>query len=420
MKHPRKPFPRLHPRSLFAGMLGAAVACLATTAHSETPSAWTYKVTPYLWAPTFSGDVSAGPASVPVDASFSDYMGDLAGALLLMGEVRRDRAVVLLDGIWMRLEDDVKTSRAAFSMIDVQLDMVLLEAAAGYDVISNDRHQLLLLAGARYVDMTVEVDLTVNVAAAEATTRQVFEQTTETLTASIKREVNSKKNQIADSLPRGRPGAVADHVADEIRDLRVGTVEVDLPVPFLADQRSVDIADEQRAYAEALQRAVAERAASVIESELSPIERQNPDLVKRAISKAASESVDQLKNNISSEARRELEKAEDNLVAAVGSNVNELGEEEFTSSTDWVDPFIGARLTSRLTDRAFSIVYGDIGGFGVGSELTWQVFAGLGWQINPRVTIEAGYRYLAIDYEDGELEADLDLKGFALGVGYSF
>jgi hypothetical protein len=406
---------------LLTGILCASIACLASASASEDPPGWKYTVTPYLWMPAFEGDVGVGPVSAPVDAAFSDYMGDLAGALLLLGEARHGRAVVLVDGIWMRLKDEVKPGRDALSMVDVQLDMVLLEAGVGYDVISTEQNQLLVLAGARYVDMTVEADLKVNVAAAEAKTQQVFDQTVEAVETKVKREVQSKKGAIADSLPRVRPREVADRVAEEILDLGVGDpVAVEVASPFQSRGQSLDLAEEQRAYAEALQRAVAERAAGVIESELTPIERLDPDLVKRAIGKAASESVDTLKRNISSTARRELEQAEANLVAAVGAGVEQLGNEEFTSSTDWVDPFVGARLTSRLTEQAYGVIYGDIGGFGVGSELTWQAFAGLGWRLNPQVTMEAGYRYLAIDYEEGELDVNIDLKGFVLGVGYSF
>ncbi len=406
---------------LLAGILCASIACLASASAREDPPGWKYTATPYLWMPAFEGDVGVGPVSAPVDAAFSDYMGDLAGALLLLGEARHGRAVVLVDGIWMRLEDEVKPGRDALSMVDVQLDMVLLEAGVGYDVISTERNLLLVLAGARYVDMTVEADLTVNVAAAEATTERLFEQAANELETKVKREVQRKKNAIADSIPRGRPGEVAGRVEEGILDLGVGgAVSVEIDLPFQSGGQSVDIADEQRAYADAVQRAVAERAAEVIDTELSPIERQDPELVKRAISKAASESVDELKGNISSEARRALETAEANLVAAVGAGVEKLGEEEFSSTTDWVDPFVGARLTSRLTEKAYGVIYGDIGGFGVGSELTWQAFAGLGLRLSPQVTLETGYRYLAIDYEEGELDVNIDLKGFVLGVGYSF
>jgi hypothetical protein len=245
------------------------------------------------------------------------------------------------------------------------------------------------------------------------------EETTSKLASRIQREVGKKKNEIAKSLP-SRPSAVANHVAGEIADIGIGSVAVELAAPFQKGGVALDVSAEQRAYSEALSAAIAERTANLLETELTPVQRLNPERVKKVIGKAASESVDSIKANLKGETRRELEKAEANLVAAVGAEVEKLGQKDFSTSRDWVDPFVGLRLTSRLSERTFAILYGDIGGFGVGSEQTWQAFAGVGWQWTDQVTVEAGYRYLAIDYEEGELNMDIDLKGFALGLGYAF
>ena len=43
----------------------------------------------------------------------------------------------------------------------------------------------------------------------------------------------------------------------------------------------------------------------------------------------------------------------------------------------------------------------DIGGFGLGSEITWQAYGALGCQVSRWCTLEAGYRYLYTDYNQG-------------------
>jgi opacity protein-like surface antigen len=97
-----------------------------------------------------------------------------------------------------------------------------------------------------------------------------------------------------------------------------------------------------------------------------------------------------------------------------------VASQDQSTSLDWVDPFVGLRLTGKVSDRVFAMLYGDVGGFGVGSELTWQAFAGMGWKWTDTTTLEAGYRYLYIDYEDGGLDMELDLAGFVMGVGFQF
>ena len=43
-----------------------------------------------------------------------------------------------------------------------------------------------------------------------------------------------------------------------------------------------------------------------------------------------------------------------------------------SGSVDWVDPFVGARLRHQLAPGEEIVVRGDVGGFGVGSQFTWQ------------------------------------------------
>jgi opacity protein-like surface antigen len=60
----------------------------------------------------------------------------------------------------------------------------------------------------------------------------------------------------------------------------------------------------------------------------------------------------------------------------------------------------------------------DIGGFGVGSDLTWQLFGGVGYQCTRNVEVEAGWRYLAIDYDDDGMVFDATVSGLILGLGF--
>ena len=57
------------------------------------------------------------------------------------------------------------------------------------------------------------------------------------------------------------------------------------------------------------------------------------------------------------------------------------------------------------SDRSFSEdwdhVGGDVGGWGTGSQLEYQVFGLLGYKVKPKWTLQAGYRYLYVDYEKG-------------------
>ena len=87
---------------------------------------------------------------------------------------------------------------------------------------------------------------------------------------------------------------------------------------------------------------------------------------------------------------------------------------------DWVDPYIGVRVQHRVADRWTVVGYVDVGGFGVGSDLTWQALAGVNYDFSKTVSGKLGYRYLDVDYDKGGFLYDMANSGLYLGVGIRF
>jgi len=69
----------------------------------------------------------------------------------------------------------------------------------------------------------------------------------------------------------------------------------------------------------------------------------------------------------------------------------------FSASQNWVDPLVGGRITGILTPKVEVTVGGDVGGWGVGSQIDYQAFGLLGYRIKPALALQAGYRYLYFD-----------------------
>ena len=95
-----------------------------------------------------------------------------------------------------------------------------------------------------------------------------------------------------------------------------------------------------------------------------------------------------------------------------------------SGTQDWWDPIVGANLSLPL-GKGFSLnLRGDVGGFGVGSDLTWQVFPFFGWQFAKWGSLQAGYRWLSMDYETGSgarrFKYDMLIQGPQLGFTVHF
>ena len=79
---------------------------------------------------------------------------------------------------------------------------------------------------------------------------------------------------------------------------------------------------------------------------------------------------------------------------------NNLGQ-RFDTNYNWTDPIIGLRYGYDITPQWSLRMFGDIGGFGVGSDFTWQGAVLVNYQAWQNVVFVAGYRALGADYESG-------------------
>ncbi|WP_040638595.1 hypothetical protein [Microvirga lotononidis] len=99
-----------------------------------------------------------------------------------------------------------------------------------------------------------------------------------------------------------------------------------------------------------------------------------------------------------------------------------------SGSVDWVDPMVGARLRYTVAPGHELWLRGDIGGFGVGSDFSWQAIGTYGFELGTYQGITfsgvIGYRVLYVDYVQGESRQrygfDMLQHGPVLGVSARF
>lgn len=95
-----------------------------------------------------------------------------------------------------------------------------------------------------------------------------------------------------------------------------------------------------------------------------------------------------------------------------------------SATVDWVDPFIGARLIQPVAPGQSILVRGDVGGFGAGSDFSWQALATYNMKLceTGGTVIDGyfGYRALAVDYSEGSYELDVVQHGPVMGLTMNF
>lgn len=92
----------------------------------------------------------------------------------------------------------------------------------------------------------------------------------------------------------------------------------------------------------------------------------------------------------------------------------------FARSDDWFDPYVGVRGRYQLNEKYYLLGRADIGGFGVGSDLSWQASAGIGCQLSERLFTEITYRALGTDYDHDGFVYDMITHGPEVSLGINF
>jgi hypothetical protein len=96
---------------------------------------------------------------------------------------------------------------------------------------------------------------------------------------------------------------------------------------------------------------------------------------------------------------------------------------------DWFDPLIGARAFIDLSDRWALAITGNVGGFGLGSDFTWEAMGTIGYRFRlfsekNNARFAAGYRAIYQDYSErsgsDRFEWEVTLHGPIVGLVISF
>jgi len=121
---------------------------------------------------------------------------------------------------------------------------------------------------------------------------------------------------------------------------------------------------------------------------------------------------------------------------ALNASLTDLGDLDISrgfaidrsGSVDWVDPVVGGRIRYNLAPGQDLMLRADVGGFGAGSQFSWNALAAYNFVLTQRdgVTYPGllGYRALSADFEQGsgrsEYVYDLVMHGPVTGLTVAF
>ncbi|MGI9244586.1 MAG: hypothetical protein ACR2RV_27540 [Verrucomicrobiales bacterium] len=322
-----------------------------------------------LWTVNMEGVLGAGGLVAPIDLSFGDILDNIDFAIMGTADIRKRDSKIgfMFEGSYIKLGPSIDDAPLPFFSIDgIQIEQVMASAAVYYRIAEWDQGYFDVFGGARYMYMSNGLELSTNSAAVSSASRSISADVTSEISRRAADAVASAKPVIISELQRAARRAIISGIID-------GSIDPEKINPAtIALARAI----------------VAEQAAAA----------------GSAARRKASKKVEKLERKLA----REIEKK---ITDAIPDSVNE--------SADWLDPMVGVRARHYLNDRIYLAALADIGGFGAGSELSWNAGLGVGVELKENLALEFAYRYMSIDYDD-DILVDVAMSGLFLGAKLKF
>lgn len=124
--------------------------------------------------------------------------------------------------------------------------------------------------------------------------------------------------------------------------------------------------------------------------------------------------------NPSAKAQAALDAAKKKFSSALADDIEDALPKDAGGDQWWVDPLVGLRGQLNFTRWLYATIQSDVGGFGAGSQITWNVLGALGVNFTRNVSGELGYRYMYVDYNRNGVLYDMNTYGLFASLGLKF
>ena len=171
------------------------------------------------------------------------------------------------------------------------------------------------------------------------------------------------------------------------------------------DERIEEVSDD-------LARAATARRGALLRRELRKLSGNDSTVPGPRLAAATPDELARALNRIRGNTAERTEKIERRLKRDLNKRVASLD--------DWVDPFIGLRGRYNFNEKYYLTARADVGGFGVGSDFSWQANGGIGCQLSPTLFLEVTYRALGMDYNKDGFVYDMVAHGPEISLGKIF
>lgn len=347
---------------------------------------WQFTIAAPGWLASMNGTIGVRGVNADIDVPVTEVLQHLDMIFAARAEARKGPFGIYGEIIYIGLSDGAQIS-GLIDNVSAKVGLTLFDGALSWRLINQPRWSLDFAAGTHYTNVYEQLTLDPNPVAIHQASQQFVDDIAADLRDRLDQDIS--KSEFVEILK----STIAEHIAS-----RIGNVldrfenKPSIPIGPLGGRIRQEIAQVVERFIEAKQTALRIRIDAL---HLRGAARRAA--VNRMVNAAKMQIADQLASVLD----RKLDRS--------------ISRNDF-----WFDPYVGLRTRYNFNKTYYTAVRGEIGGFGVGADLMWEVEAAFGINLTRSIFSEIGYRALGDNFEENNFRFETVMHGPQITTGITF
>src|SRR5438874_2815756 len=347
---------------------------------------WHFTISAPGWLASMDGTIGVRGVNADIDVPVDEILQHLDMIFAARAEAQKGPFGIYGEIIYIGLSDGAQIS-GLIDNVSAKVGLTLFDGALSWRLINQPRWSLDFAAGTHYTNVYQQLTLDPNPVAIHQASQQFVDDIAKDLRDRLDQDIS--KSEFLEILK----STIAEHIAN-----RIGNVldrfenKPSIPIGPLGGRIRQEIAQAVERLIEAKQTALRIRIDAL---HLKGAARRAA--VNRMVNAAKMQIADQLASVLD----RKLDRS-------------------ISQNDSWFDPYVGLRTRYNFNKTYYTAVRGEIGGFGVGADLMWEVEAAFGINLTHSIFTEIGYRALGDNFEENNFRFDTVMHGPQITTGITF
>jgi hypothetical protein len=332
------------------------------------------------------GTIGVNGRNADIDVGFDQILQHLNMIFTARAEAQKGPFGIYGEIIYIGLSDGAQIS-GLIDNINVHVDQTLFDGALSWRLINQPRWSLDFAAGTHYTNVYERLTLNGNPVAIQQASEQFVNNISDALRDRLNQDISN--SEFLAALKATIAGDITNRIGNVLDRIENRPT---IPIGPLGGRIREELAD-------IVQRFIDTKKAA-LEARIDALK------LKGAARRAA---VD-----------RAVNAAKARIANQLALTLNTKLNQTISRQDDWFDPYVGLRARYNFNKTFYTAVRGEIGGFGVGADLMWEVEAVVGINLTHCIFTEVGYRALGADYNNDGLLFDAVMHGPQITTGITF